>query len=75
VLSPSTETYDRGTKLPMFASYGTKHAWLVDPNARHLEVYRLDGGRLREVARFDAEALVNAEPFDAVTLELGALWE
>jgi Uma2 family endonuclease len=41
VLSPSTEVYDRATKLPLFAAYGARHAWLLDPDARTLEVFTL----------------------------------
>lgn len=75
VLSPSTEAHDRGTKLPMFARYGVAHAWLVDPALRRLEVYRLDRGALREVARFEGEAVVSVAPFTEVTFSLASLWE
>lgn len=74
VLSPSTESFDRGTKLPAFASHGVAHAWLVDPDVRRLEVYRLERASVREVARFDGDALVRAEPFDGVEIDLAELW-
>ena len=74
VLSPSTEAYDRGTKLPMFARYGVSHAWLVDPEQRRVEVYRLDRGALREVARHEADARVSLEPFTELSVDLGELW-
>ncbi|MDP3274055.1 MAG: Uma2 family endonuclease, partial [Deltaproteobacteria bacterium] len=41
VLSPSTEAHDRAVKLPAFASHGTTHAWLIDPELKRLEVYRV----------------------------------
>lgn len=59
----------------MFARYGVSHAWLLDPDARRLEVYRLDRGALREVARFEANAAVCTEPFDALALELDEIWD
>lgn len=73
VLSPSTESFDRARKLPVYASAGVKHAWLVDPGPRTLEVFRLEGGGWRLVGTL-TEDRVRAEPFDAVELELGALW-
>lgn len=74
VLSPSTESVDRAVKMPAFARHGVAHAWLIDPELRQLEVYALERGALREVARFNAEALVRAAPFESVELALGELW-
>jgi len=51
-----------------------RHAWLVDPVARTLEVLRLEGGRWTVVATHGASEVVRVEPFDAIELELGALW-
>lgn len=41
VLSPSTESNDRGRKLRMFQRYGVPEYWIVDPNAEAIEIYRL----------------------------------
>lgn len=41
VLSPSTAATDRGKKMQMFARYGVREYWLVDPDARTLEIYWL----------------------------------
>src|SRR5262249_35135203 len=43
VLSDSTRKLDRTQKLPKYAVAGIRHAWLVDPIARTLEVLRLEG--------------------------------
>jgi Uma2 family endonuclease len=51
ILSKSTENIDRNKKLPIYATCGVKHAWLVDPIAKTLEVHILgEGGRWRECA-------------------------
>lgn len=75
VLSPSTGATDRADKMPIYAAESVRHAWLVDPILRTLEVYRLDGGGFRLLGAFRDDACVRAEPFDAIELELGALWE
>ena len=75
VLSPSTVAHDRGAKLPVYAREGVRHVWFVDPLARLLEVYRLESSRYVVVGAFRDASLVRAEPFDAIELELGALWE
>lgn len=75
VLSPGTAATDRTDKLPLYADAGILHAWYVDPLARTLEVFRLDGSTFRLVLTCRDDAKVRAEPFDAIELELGALWE
>jgi Uma2 family endonuclease len=75
VLSPSTEAEDRADKMPIFARAGVKHAWLVDPILKTLEVFAQSAERrwtLMAVYRGDAR--VRAEPFDAIELNLALLW-
>jgi Uma2 family endonuclease len=74
VISPSTARLDRSKKLRIYASEGVQHAWLVDPLARTVEVLRLEGGRWVIVATHAGDAVVRAEPFEAIELELQALW-
>jgi Uma2 family endonuclease len=75
VLSPSTEEYDREEKMPVYAREGVRHAWLVDPIARTLEVFTLgqDGHWGPATVHRDA-ARVRAVPFDAIELDLSVLW-
>ncbi len=73
VLSPSTARLDRGRKLSVYYQEGVSHAWLVDPRAHTLEVYRR-GARGWRVTRYGGEEVVRAEPFDAEPLDLGRLW-
>jgi Uma2 family endonuclease len=74
VLSPSTEAVDRTTKLPIYAREEVRHAWLVDPLVRTLEVLRLEARAWRIVATWRDDARVRAEPFDAIELDLAVLW-
>ncbi len=77
VLSPSTERFDRGDKIALYARAGTAHAWLVNPLQQTLEVLRLSAERPNQwltvgVHRNDAK--VRAEPFEALELDLAILW-
>jgi hypothetical protein len=49
--------------------------WFVDPDTRTLEVLRLDGAHHSPVATHTGTARVRAEPFEALELELAALWD
>jgi Uma2 family endonuclease len=74
VLSASTETLDRGKKLRIYAREGVHHAWLVDPLRRTLEVLGLESGSWNQIDAHEGNVTVRAPPFDAIELELGALW-
>lgn len=75
VLSDSTRALDRDEKMPRYAASGVKHAWLLDPIAKTLEVRTLgDDNRWRQVRTYVGDVVVRAAPFDAVELELTALW-
>lgn len=75
VLSPSTAKLDRTRKREIYAREGIAHVWLVDPGSRTLEVFQLHGGRWVERGTWPGDSRVRAEPFEALELELGALWE
>jgi len=74
ILSPSTAQLDRAKKLAIYAREGVAHAWLVDPIARTLEVFRLENGRWLILATYAGSETVRAEPFDQIELDLGSLW-
>jgi Uma2 family endonuclease len=74
ILSRSTRRHDVEVKVPMYHRHGVGHLWLVDPEARALQVFRRvpDGWLLALITGGDGA--VRAEPFDAIELDLGALW-
>jgi Uma2 family endonuclease len=74
VLSPSTVVLERGRKLSVYHQEGVCHAWLVDPRAHTLEVYRRGARAWQLAARHGGAEVVRAEPFDAEPLDLGRLW-
>jgi Uma2 family endonuclease len=74
VLSPSTARVDRVLKVPVYARARVAYVWLVTPAEQTLEVLRLDGESYRLIVTFGGDAVVRAEPFDAVELELSPLW-
>lgn len=74
VLSPSSARLDRIKKMAAYARHGVGHAWLVDPIAKTLEVYRLQDGLWLRIGAHEGDERVRAEPFEAVELEIGAWW-
>jgi Uma2 family endonuclease len=74
VLSPHNERHDRVRKLPVYATAGVAHAWLVDPLERTVEVLQLQAGQWSAVRTFRDDEALKGEPFTAVEIDLLALW-
>lgn len=74
VLSPGTSKVDRGPKRRVYARESVRHLWFVDPTDKTVEVFRLEGGSYLLVQSFEDDVVARLEPFDAIELELAALW-
>ena len=74
ILSPSRPEYDRLTKARRYAAQGVPHYWIVDPEVRALECFRLQD----QVYCLDAAASKQDEfvvpAFDGLTIALADLW-
>jgi Uma2 family endonuclease len=74
-LSPSTAKLDRTKKLVVYARERVPYVWFVDPTRKTLEVLTLRGSSLVTDATYRGDERVRAEPFEAVEIELAALWD
>jgi Uma2 family endonuclease len=52
VLSPGTTDRDRRPKFRLYARFGVRELWIVDPNVRAIEVFGNVGGRFHLVSTF-----------------------
>ena len=74
VLSPSTVRIDRIKKMGICAQFGVPYLWLIDPDGKTLEVFKLESGRWTRVSAHAENDKVRAEPFQEVEIELKTLW-
>jgi Uma2 family endonuclease len=74
ILSPSTRTIDRVVKRRLYARYGTPCLWLVDPDARVVEAFVLEGDRYVLAVSAAGSDAVDLPPFTGLGLVLDALW-
>lgn len=75
VASPSTRGYDRLVKLRLYARVGVPFVWIVDPESRFVEVLELGSSRAYViVGGAGDDAAARLQPFDAVPLDLAAMW-
>ncbi len=74
ILSPSTTRDDRVVKMPLYARESVGHIWLIDPDQKTLEAYALQDGRWLLLGAHKDDDRVSLPPFEALELELSALW-
>jgi Uma2 family endonuclease len=74
VLSPSTESYDRGDKRLIYAAAGVDHVWHINPLLKMLEVYERREGKWLLLDVFRDDAQVAAAPFADFGFSLSLLW-
>jgi Uma2 family endonuclease len=75
VLSPSTAILDRTRKQDIYREQGVPWIWFVDPVSRTIEVLKLSGKDLVVAGTFGGEGQMRIPPFDAVAIDVGALWD
>ncbi len=73
ILSPATARLDRGKKADVYAEQGVQFLWLADPDARHVEAFRIHEGSWLRIGLF-AEADARIPPFDAVPFDVPSLF-
>jgi len=74
VLSPSTRRFDLGGKNSVYAREGVSYFWLVDPDNRSLEAFKLRKGEWALIDRLFNNELVSLPPFEEISFSLGDLW-
>ena len=74
VMSPSTASHDRRKKMPIYASHGVSHAWIVEPTQKTIEVFRLENARWSLLATCGEEDKMRAEPFEAIEFDLARIF-
>ena len=74
ITSPPTTIIDRSTKPLLYAKYGVPYYWIVDPEARTIEVHVLSEGRYQLAARVFGAEPVSLPPFPNLAFAPDSLW-
>lgn len=75
VLSPSTAAYDRATKLPIYADAGVPEVWLIDSQAKTVEILKLQGKKYLVDSTLAAEQVLTSTQFPNWELPLSQLFD
>lgn len=74
ILSPGTQQRDRTLKRYLYARYGVRELWLVDPEARSVEVFRLDAAADTPLRLFANRDVLTSDLLPGLGLAVDSLW-
>ena len=74
ILSPSTASIDRNTKLQLYARHGVPFYWIADYDLRVIDVHRLTPDGYGTPLRFTGNQLLDLPPFPGLRLDPATLW-
>jgi len=74
ILSPSTRKVDRGVKFRRYGELGVPHCWIVDPDGKSVECYRLESRGYRLVIEGEGDATLNHPDWEGLVIDLAGLW-
>ncbi|MEX2445653.1 MAG: Uma2 family endonuclease [Alkalispirochaeta sp.] len=71
IVSPDSGFHDRGRKFDLYRDTGVGEYWIVDPDERVVEVYRLDAdGSYRRIGAFGSADTITSEIGDGIRVDL-----
>jgi len=75
ILSPSTRKRDKVVKAAAYAKHQVSEYWLVDPEARTLEQYRLDGEHYEWVQTYEEDDRVFSDKLPCVSFKFKDIFD
>jgi Uma2 family endonuclease len=75
ILSPTNWVIDRRDKFAVYQAAGVGEYWIVDPDAKTVEVYNLRQGRYTLVERYEPGQTVQSERLTGFEISVDALFE
>ena len=70
ILSPATAERDKTVKFELYAEHGVQEYWIVDPDARTITVFLLDGGAFEEVDTYSEGETLTSPMLAGFTFKL-----
>ncbi|MBX3466099.1 MAG: Uma2 family endonuclease [Planctomycetes bacterium] len=74
ILSPSTRARDRGKKREVYARFGVRELWLVDPDRDAVDVFERAGGDLAPAGIFGRGDTLASRVVPGLRIDLAALF-
>ncbi|MEW6238353.1 MAG: Uma2 family endonuclease [Candidatus Omnitrophota bacterium] len=74
ILSPSSDHKDKVLKKKLYAKYGVKEYWLVDPDAKQIQVFTLKDAALTQWNAYRLDETMQSALWPELNLELKSIF-
>lgn len=74
ILSKGTMNKDRGDKREVYEQFAVREYWVVDPQNKSIEVYRMENNRYRLFSSAAEEGIVKSSVLPDFEVEVGAIF-
>jgi len=75
IISPSSDTRDRGFKFKLYAEKGVKEYWLPNPDEATFEIYVLGKNGFELAGKFTGEQKTKSSLFPGLEFSVSELWK
>jgi len=75
ILSNSTEKRDRGVKYDDYEAHEIQEYWIIDPNTRILEQYRLNENKKYDILLKSSTGMLNCKPIPGFKINITAIFD
>ena len=75
ILSPSTQQRDRGLKRKLYAKYGVRELWLVDPESKTIEVLGLEADDFATLAVYPEDTPLSSPLISGLALPVDRVFQ
>jgi len=74
ILSPTTSYKDQTEKLLLYEKHGIKEYWIVNPDARYVMIYRLEGVKYGKPEYLTENDIIESRVLEGLKIDLRELW-
>ena len=74
IISPSTSYKDQTEKLRLYERYGVREYWIVNPDAKYIMVYRLEGVKYGKPEYLTESDILESRALKGLKIDLSEVW-
>jgi len=74
ILSPSTSYKDQTEKLLLYEKHGVKEYWIVNPDAKYVMIYRLEGVKYAKPEYLSENDTLESRALEGLMIDLSEIW-
>ena len=75
ILSPATGYYDLTEKKEIYAEFGVKEYWIVDPKKQWVELYSNESKQFKSIQRLEKSGILKSHTLSRFEIRMGKIFQ